>query len=63
MTRREGQEITLRLDDGTELIVVQDNDPAFVGGERVQVVRSGNQVYVKAATSAPDDYTESQAVR
>jgi outer membrane lipoprotein SlyB len=42
----EGQEITVALDDGTTVVIVQKNNPAYVGGERVKLVGSGSKVTV-----------------
>jgi outer membrane lipoprotein SlyB len=41
-----GQEITVMMDDGSVVTVIQKNNPAFVGGERVQLVGSGGKVTV-----------------
>ncbi len=51
--RREGQEINVLLDDGTSIVVVQDNNPAYVGGERVRILRTGNRAEV--VPNLPED--------
>jgi outer membrane lipoprotein SlyB len=48
---REGQEITVALDDGTTVMIVQKNNPAFVGGERIKLVGSGSKVTVMPLTA------------
>lgn len=48
VTRVEGQEIEVRLDDGNTVTVVQENNPPFLGGERVRIVRTGTHVEVVA---------------
>jgi outer membrane lipoprotein SlyB len=42
----EGQEIVVVLDDGQVVTIVQRNNPAFVGGERVQIVAGGGKATV-----------------
>lgn len=41
LTRKDGLEITVKLDNGTLLAVVQEADVAFSPGERVRLVESG----------------------
>ncbi|MDZ4099248.1 MAG: glycine zipper 2TM domain-containing protein [Methylophilaceae bacterium] len=41
LTRKDGLEITVKLDNGTMLAVVQEADVAFNPGERVRLVESG----------------------
>jgi outer membrane lipoprotein SlyB len=41
LTRKDGLEITVKLDNGTLLAVVQEADVAFNPGERVRLVESG----------------------
>jgi outer membrane lipoprotein SlyB len=45
--RAEGQKIQVAMDDGTVISIVQENDPPFVGGERVRVVKTGSQARVE----------------
>ncbi len=45
--RAEGQKIQVAMDDGTVISIVQENDPPFVGGERVRVVKIGSQARVE----------------
>ncbi len=45
-SRVEGQEIEVHLDDGNTVTVVQENNPPYVGGERVRLVRTGTHVEV-----------------
>ncbi len=46
-TRKKGVEITVRLDSGRTIAVVQeDHDEKFVVGERVRILESGNQARV-----------------
>lgn len=40
-TRKEGQEITVRLDNGELRAIVQQGDEAFKAGERVRLLTSG----------------------
>ncbi|MCQ9377016.1 glycine zipper domain-containing protein [Methyloversatilis sp. XJ19-49] len=48
-TRRKGQEITIRLDTGNVIAVVQEGDEKFVIGERVRLVgASGNTRVTRA---------------
>jgi outer membrane lipoprotein SlyB len=42
----EGQEVTVVLDSGSVVTIIQKNNPPFVGGERVQIVGSGANVTV-----------------
>jgi outer membrane lipoprotein SlyB len=42
----EGQEIVVVLDDGQVVTIVQRNNPAFVGGERVQIVGGSGKATV-----------------
>jgi outer membrane lipoprotein SlyB len=48
VTRVEGQEVEVRLDDGSTVTVVQENNPPFLGGERVRLIRTGTHVEVVA---------------
>ncbi|MCX7627329.1 MAG: glycine zipper 2TM domain-containing protein [Methylophilaceae bacterium] len=41
VTRKDGLEITVRLDNGALLAVVQEADEAFHPGERVRILESG----------------------
>ncbi len=52
-SRVEGQEIEVHLDDGNTVTVVQENNPPFVGGERVRLVRTGT--HVEVVSDLPDD--------
>ncbi len=49
-SRREGQKIQVAMDDGTVVSIVQENNPPFVGGERVRVVKVGSQARVELNT-------------
>ena len=42
ITQRDGLEITVRLDNGDVIVVVQEADVQFVVGERVRVLRGGD---------------------
>lgn len=44
--RRDGLEITVRLDNGKEVAVIQDADEPFYAGDRVQVVGYGQDARV-----------------
>ncbi len=57
-SRREGQKIQVAMDDGTVVSIVQENNPPFVGGERVRVVKVGNQARVElnTPTDASNNY-------
>lgn len=46
ITRKDGLEITVKLDNGTMLAVVQEADVAFSPGERVRLVESGGTTRV-----------------
>ncbi|HCX32296.1 MAG TPA: hypothetical protein DHV08_01280 [Rhodocyclaceae bacterium] len=46
VTRREGVEITVRLDGGRLLAIVQEADEAFRPGERVRVLSGGGSTRV-----------------
>jgi len=50
--RHEGQEIEVLLDDGNIITVVQENNPPYIGGERVRLVRTGQYVEVVPDRSA-----------
>ena len=41
-TGEDGLEITLRMDDGKQITIVQGAEPGFVAGESVRVLLSGN---------------------
>ena len=41
-TRQQGIEITVRLDDGDTVAIVQSASVGFSSGERVNVLRRGN---------------------
>lgn len=45
-TSADGQEIVVRLNDGSEITVAQGTDERFSVGQRVKVVGSGNNVRV-----------------
>lgn len=38
ITRKDGLEITVKLDDGTSVSIVQENDVPFAAGDRVRVL-------------------------
>jgi outer membrane lipoprotein SlyB len=42
ITRRDGLEITVNLDDGTTIAVVQEADEKFAVGERVSILKAGD---------------------
>lgn len=44
VTRKDGLEITLKLDNGDLITIVQEADLPFVAGERVRVLLRGNSV-------------------
>lgn len=46
ITRKDGLEITVKLDNGTMLAIVQEADVAFSPGERVRLVESGGTTRV-----------------
>ncbi|PKO25807.1 MAG: hypothetical protein CVU35_02160 [Betaproteobacteria bacterium HGW-Betaproteobacteria-8] len=46
LTRKDGLEITVKLDNGTLLAVVQEADEQFHPGERVRLVESGGTTRV-----------------
>jgi len=46
ITRKDGLEITIKLDNGTMLAVVQEADEQFHPGERVRLVESGGTTRV-----------------
>lgn len=46
LTRKDGLEITVKLDNGTMLAIVQEADVAFNPGERVRLVESGGTTRV-----------------
>ncbi|PKO93448.1 MAG: hypothetical protein CVU15_02615 [Betaproteobacteria bacterium HGW-Betaproteobacteria-1] len=46
ITRKDGLEITVKLDNGTMLAVVQEADEQFHPGERVRLVESGGTTRV-----------------
>lgn len=46
LTRKDGLEITVKLDNGTMLAIVQEADVAFSPGERVRLVESGGTTRV-----------------
>ncbi len=55
LTRKDAQQITVRLDDGRLVAIVQAGKTPFKGGERVQVLTSpdGNMRVEPAASQAP----------
>ncbi len=53
VSRREGQKIQVAMDDGTTITVVQENNPPFVGGERIRLVKTGSHARVEL--NQPDD--------
>ena len=42
MTRREGLEITVKLDEGPTIVVVQEADTTFAVGDQVRVIRGSD---------------------
>jgi len=46
LRRREGQLVTVILDSGDYIEVVQENDPPFVGNERVRIIHKGALVEI-----------------
>lgn len=51
-TRKNAQEITVRLDDGTTVVVVQESAPGlFQDGDRVRVLNGGGSARVTMATN------------
>ena len=50
-TRKRAQEINIRLDDGSSVIVTQDSSSGlFMDGDRVRVINGGGQARVAMAT-------------
>ncbi len=45
-TRRSGQELTIRLDSGNVISIVQEGDEKFVAGQRVRLVGSSGNTRV-----------------
>jgi outer membrane lipoprotein SlyB len=46
LTRKDGLEITVKLDNGSMIAVVQEADEQFHPGERVRLVESGGTTRV-----------------
>lgn len=55
-SRRDGQKIQVAMDDGTVISIVQENNPPFVGGERVRVVKIGSQARVELNVADESNY-------
>ena len=49
VTRKQGVEITIALDDGSLLAVVQEADEEFVPGEKIRLLRTGGTTRVAKA--------------
>jgi outer membrane lipoprotein SlyB len=51
-TRKRAQEITVRLDDGNTVTIVQESSTGlFVDGDRVRIINGGGQARVALATN------------
>jgi outer membrane lipoprotein SlyB len=51
-TRKRAQEITVRLDDGNTVTIVQESSTGlFVDGDRVRIINGGGQARVAMATN------------
>jgi len=51
-TRKRAQEITVRLDDGATVTIVQESSTGlFVDGDRVRIINGGGQARVAMATN------------
>lgn len=46
VTKKQGLEITVKLDNGGMVAIVQENDEAFRAGERVRLLSTGNKTRV-----------------
>lgn len=46
VTKKQGLEITVKLDNGSMVAIVQENDEAFRAGERVRLLSTGNKTRV-----------------
>lgn len=46
VTKKQGLEITVKLDNGSLVAIVQENDEAFHAGERVRLLSSGSKTRV-----------------
>lgn len=55
-SRRDGQKIQVAMDDGTTISIVQENNPPFVGGERVRIVRTGTHAKVELNQADTSNY-------
>lgn len=55
-SRREGQKIQVAMDDGTTITVVQENNPPFVGGERIRLVKTGSRARVELNQDDSSNY-------
>ena len=53
LTREQGIEITIQLDDGSLIAVVQEAKEEFAPGESVRVLRTGRTTRVTKAPGAP----------
>ena len=49
VTRKQGVEITVQLDDGSLLAVVQEADETFAPGEKIRLLRTGGTTRVAKA--------------